>query len=54
VAQQRGGGGRVMLEGKRLLVTGCVTRSSIAFEVARQAQLGGAEVVLTGSGARAA
>jgi enoyl-[acyl-carrier protein] reductase I len=50
VAQQRGGGGRVMLEGKRLLVTGCVTRSSIAFEVARQAQLGGAEVVLTGFG----
>jgi enoyl ACP reductase len=39
-----------MLDGKRLLVTGVVTRDSIAFEVARQAQEAGAEVVLTGFG----
>jgi len=39
-----------MLAGKRLLITGVVTRGSIAFEVARQAQLAGAEVVLTGFG----
>jgi meromycolic acid enoyl-[acyl-carrier-protein] reductase len=39
-----------MLEGRRLLITGVVTRDSIAFEVARQAQLAGAEVVLTGFG----
>ena len=40
----------VMLDGKRLLITGVVTRDSIAFEVARQAQEAGAEVVLTGFG----
>jgi enoyl-[acyl-carrier protein] reductase I len=40
----------MMLEGKCLLVTGVVTRDSIAFEVARQAQESGAEVVLTGFG----
>jgi meromycolic acid enoyl-[acyl-carrier protein] reductase len=39
-----------LLAGKRLLVTGVVTRDSIAFEVARQAQEAGAEVVLTGFG----
>jgi enoyl-[acyl-carrier protein] reductase I len=39
-----------MLAGKRLLVTGVVTKDSIAFEVARQAQEAGAEVVLTGFG----
>jgi len=39
-----------MLAGKRLLVTGVVTRDSIAFEVARQAQEAGAEIVLTGFG----
>jgi enoyl-[acyl-carrier protein] reductase I len=39
-----------MLDGKRLLITGVVTRKSIAFEVARQAQEAGAEVVLTGFG----
>jgi enoyl ACP reductase len=39
-----------MLDGRRLLVTGVVTRESIAFEVARQAQEAGAEVVLTGFG----
>ena len=39
-----------MLEGKRLLVTGVINRESIAFEVARQAQEAGAEIVLTGFG----
>jgi enoyl ACP reductase len=39
-----------MLDGKRLLITGVLTRGSIAFEVARQAQEEGAEVVLTGFG----
>jgi enoyl ACP reductase len=39
-----------MLAGKRLVVTGVVTKDSIAFEVARQAQELGAEVVLTGFG----
>ena len=41
----------MMLEGKRLLITGVITRHSIAFAVAREAQLAGAEVVLTGFGA---
>ena len=40
----------MILEGKKILVTGVVTRDSIAFEVARQAQEAGAEVVLTGFG----
>ena len=40
----------MILEGKRLLITGVVTRHSIAWEVARQAQEAGAEVVLTGFG----
>jgi meromycolic acid enoyl-[acyl-carrier-protein] reductase len=39
-----------MLAGKRLLVTGVLTRGSIAFEVARQAQEEGAEIVLSGFG----
>jgi meromycolic acid enoyl-[acyl-carrier-protein] reductase len=39
-----------MLRDKRLLITGVVTRQSIAFEVARTAQLEGAEVILTGFG----
>jgi enoyl-[acyl-carrier protein] reductase I len=39
-----------LLDGKRLLVTGVLTRGSIAYEVARQAQEAGAEVVLTGFG----
>jgi enoyl-[acyl-carrier protein] reductase I len=39
-----------MLDGKRLLITGVLTRGSIAFEVARQAQELGAEVLLTGFG----
>jgi enoyl-[acyl-carrier protein] reductase I len=39
-----------MLDGKRLVITGVVTRDSIAYEVARQAQEMGAEIVLTGFG----
>jgi meromycolic acid enoyl-[acyl-carrier-protein] reductase len=39
-----------MLEGRRLLITGVINQSSIAWEVARQAQELGAEVVLTGFG----
>jgi enoyl-[acyl-carrier protein] reductase I len=39
-----------MLTDKNLLITGVVTRDSIAWEVARQAQLAGAEIVLTGFG----
>lgn len=39
-----------MLSGKKLLVTGVITRESIAFEVARSAQLEGAEVLLTSFG----
>lgn len=39
-----------ILDGKRLLVTGVLTDSSIAFHVARLAQLEGATVVLTGFG----
>jgi enoyl ACP reductase len=40
----------MLLEGKRLLVTGVLTRGSIAFAVAERAQQEGAEVVLTGFG----
>jgi meromycolic acid enoyl-[acyl-carrier-protein] reductase len=39
-----------LLERKRLLITGVLTRGSIAFEVARQAQESGATVVLSGFG----
>ncbi|WP_020497769.1 enoyl-ACP reductase FabI [Sciscionella marina] len=39
-----------LLEGKRLLITGVITESSIAFHAAKQAQEQGAEVVLTGFG----
>src|SRR3954469_17711988 len=39
-----------LLDGKRLLITGVITDSSIAFSVARVAQEQGAEVVLTGYG----
>ena len=39
-----------ILDGKRVLVTGVITDSSIAFSVARLAQEEGAEVVLTGYG----
>src|SRR4051795_12954598 len=38
------------LKGKKLLITGVVNRESIAYEVARQAQEAGAEVVLTSFG----
>jgi enoyl-[acyl-carrier protein] reductase I len=40
-----------ILDDKKLLITGVLTRDSIAFEAARQAQEAGAEVVLTGFGA---
>jgi meromycolic acid enoyl-[acyl-carrier-protein] reductase len=39
-----------VLSASRLLITGVVTRRSIAFEAARRAQLDGAEIVLTGFG----
>ena len=39
-----------MLDGKKLLITGVVTRDSIAYHVAERAQRSGAEVVLTGFG----
>ena len=39
-----------LLKDKKLLLTGVITRDSIAWEVARQAQEAGAEVVLTGFG----
>jgi meromycolic acid enoyl-[acyl-carrier protein] reductase len=40
----------MILEGKRILVTGVVNRRSIAFAIAEQAQRAGAEVVLTSFG----
>jgi enoyl-[acyl-carrier protein] reductase I len=40
----------MLLQGKRLLVTGVLTESSIAYAVAEGAQREGAEVVLTGFG----
>jgi enoyl ACP reductase len=39
-----------MLADRKLLITGVITRDSIAWEAARQAQEAGAEVVLTGFG----
>ena len=39
-----------LMDGKKLLITGVLTDASLAFEVARLAQLEGAEVVLTGAG----
>jgi meromycolic acid enoyl-[acyl-carrier-protein] reductase len=39
-----------MLDGRKLLITGVITRDSIAWHVARRAQESGAEVVLTGFG----
>jgi meromycolic acid enoyl-[acyl-carrier protein] reductase len=44
------GGSRVLLEGKKLLITGVLTDDSIAFAVARVAQEAGAEILLTGVG----
>ena len=40
----------MILEGKRLLVTGVLTKDSIAYAVAEEAQRAGAEVVLTSFG----
>jgi enoyl ACP reductase len=40
----------MLLEGKKILVTGVLTPQSIAFEVARIAQEEGAEIVLSGFG----
>ena len=39
-----------MLKGKRLLITGVLTKGSIAYTVAERAQQEGAEIVLTGFG----
>ena len=41
---------RVILAGKRLLITGVITKDSIAFHAAEQAQREGAEVLLTSFG----
>ncbi len=40
----------MILEGKRLVITGVITKDSIAFHAAEQAQREGAEVVLTSFG----
>jgi enoyl-[acyl-carrier protein] reductase I len=40
----------MLLEGKRLLVTGVLTRGSIGYAVAERAQQEGAEIVVTGFG----
>jgi meromycolic acid enoyl-[acyl-carrier protein] reductase len=40
----------MLLEGKKLLITGVLTRGSIAYAVAERAQQQGAEIVLTGFG----
>jgi meromycolic acid enoyl-[acyl-carrier-protein] reductase len=40
----------MLLEGKRLLITGVLTRGSIAYAVAERAQQEGAQIVLTGFG----
>jgi meromycolic acid enoyl-[acyl-carrier-protein] reductase len=42
--------GAGILAGKRILITGVVNRRSIAFAIAEQAQLAGAEIVLTSFG----
>lgn len=39
-----------LLAGKKILITGVLTEASIAFAAAKQAQLLGAEIVLTGAG----
>ena len=44
------GGQTVLLEGKKLLVTGVLTRESIAFAIAHATQEQGAEIVLTSFG----
>ena len=40
----------MILDGKRILITGVISRESIAYGVAEQAQLAGAEVILTSFG----
>jgi meromycolic acid enoyl-[acyl-carrier-protein] reductase len=40
----------MLLDGKRLLITGVLTKGSIAYSVAERAQQEGAEIVLTGFG----
>jgi enoyl-[acyl-carrier protein] reductase I len=40
----------MLLDGKRLLITGVLTKGSIAYTVAERAQLAGAELVLTSFG----
>jgi enoyl ACP reductase len=45
-----GGFSAVMLDGKRLLITGVITKDSIAFHAASQAQQQGASVLLTSFG----
>jgi len=40
----------MLLEGRRLLITGVLTEGSIAYSVAKRAQEEGAEIVLTGFG----
>ena len=40
----------MILEGKRLVITGVITKDSIAYHVAEQAQREGAEIVLTSFG----
>ena len=49
-AGRRGMASTMLLDGRRILVTGVLTESSIAFTVARRAQEEGAEVLLTGFG----
>jgi enoyl ACP reductase len=50
VGRDRGGGSGVILAGKRLLITGVITKDSIAFHAAEQAQNEGATVLLTSFG----
>src|SRR3990170_2356813 len=45
-----GGSARMLLDGKKLLITGVLTDDSIAFAIARVAQEAGAEIVLTNVG----
>ena len=40
----------MMLDNKKLLITGVITKDSIAWEAARRAQEAGAEIVLTSFG----
>src|SRR5947199_9815512 len=49
-ALDAGGNGAVILAGKRLLITGAMTKDSIAFHAAEQAQKEGASGVLTSFG----